>query len=73
MNRYIVKWNNKLQPIGGITFDCAKKYILSCVNSGTAKLFEFEIFDNYGQLKTNIVTDDKADPTLITSYFKVFN
>jgi len=71
MYRYRVYWNGKLQPTNGISYESAKQYIKSSLSAGNCFLWQFEIFDNYGQLKTNIITDEKADPTLLTSYFKL--
>lgn len=72
MNTYKVYWNGHRQPIGSNTYESAKMYIQHCLRLGGCHLWEFEIFDNWGQLKTNIITDQNADPTLTKNYFKLY-
>lgn len=69
---YRVKWNGCPQPIGSNTWQAVVNYINRCLSIGNCYLWQFEIFDQYGQLKTNIITDPNADPTHISSYFETF-
>jgi|VirMetMinimDraft_7_1064189.scaffolds.fasta_scaffold221419_1 hypothetical protein len=71
-NRYTLKWNGKVQPIGANSFHSVKMYIESSLRQGGCNLWQFEIFTQWGQLKTNIVNDKNADPTLLTNYFKLY-
>jgi hypothetical protein len=69
---YRVTWNGHPQPIGNVnSFDSVKAYINHSLRYGT-DLWRFEIFDQFGQLKTNIINEPAADPTLIKNYFKVY-
>lgn len=71
-NVYRVYWNGHRQPLGSNTYESAKAYIKHCLKHGNCYLWQFEIFDNWGQLRTNIINDDFADPTLSKNYFKIY-
>lgn len=72
-NKYKLLWNGHPQPIGANNYESVKTYILNSLAQGGCYLWQFEIFDKWGQLKTNIIEDKDADPTLTKNYFKIFN
>ena len=72
-NVYRLKWNGHPQPIGSNSFESVKMYIQHSLRMGGCYLWQFEIFDNYGQLKTNLINDKNPDLTLTTNYYKLFN
>lgn len=69
---YRLNWRGNPQPLGSNTFDSVKAYIEHSIRIGAAKLWEFEIFDQYGQLKTNIVNQKNPDLSNKSSYFKIY-
>jgi hypothetical protein len=69
---YRVKWNGTPQPLNSNSWQSVVNYITRCLSIGNCYLWQFEIFDQYGQLNTNIVTDPNADPTHISNYFQTF-
>lgn len=70
---YRLNWNGHPQPIGSNSFESVKAYINHSIRIGSAKLWQFEIYDQFGQLKTNIINEKDTDPTLSKNYFKLFN
>lgn len=71
-NTYRVNWNGYPQPIGNVTYKAAMEFILHCLSTGDCTIGQFELFDKYGKLKTSIINDPNADPTLSANYVKLF-
>jgi len=72
-NIYKVKWNGHPQPLGSNSYDSARIYVLNSLQQGGCTIGQFEIMDNWGILKTNIIYDKTADPTLTVNYQKLFS
>ena len=71
-NIYRVNWNGYAQPLGSNSYHSAKMYILNSLQHGGCTIGQFELLDNWGILKTNIIYDKNVDPTLTVNYKKVF-
>ena len=69
---YRLNWNVHPQPIGSNSFESVKAYINHSLRLGGTFLWQFEIYDQFGQLKTNIINEKNIDPTLSKNYFKLF-
>jgi len=41
-------WNGKVQPVGSVSREAVKQYILNDINSGRAKIEQFTVYSNYG-------------------------
>lgn len=72
-NIYRVNWNGHPQPLGSNDFHSAKMYILHSLAQGGCTIGQFQIFDNWGELKTNIIYDKNADPLLTINYKRIFS
>jgi len=71
-NVYRVKWNGHPQPLGSNSYESAKSYIKHSLAHGGCHINQFELYDNHGQLRTDIINDDFADPTLSKNYLKIY-
>lgn len=71
-NVYRVNWRGIPQPLGSNSFHSAKMYILNSLSQGGCTLSQFDIYDNWGKLKTKIIHQKDVDPTLTENYEKLF-